>query len=187
MFGLLQKRKNCCSLHEIELCFGKGACHLFFFSWTSVKLKLLQFVSKDIKQQPLWKTSKSVRIWTLLLTPLFLPYFSKCHSFIHSLSNPLLYLLSVSGAGIQQGIKQPPCLLGAYFLKDNFSKCDKCFRQKESSVRRISMLRLSWEGMSWKMARSQDLHTQKEWAIQLSVSPIKGVVSARDLELKPIG
>lgn len=30
MFGLLQKRKNCCSLREIELCFGKEARHRFF-------------------------------------------------------------------------------------------------------------------------------------------------------------
>lgn len=31
MFGLLQKRKNCCGLREIELCLGKEAGDNFFF------------------------------------------------------------------------------------------------------------------------------------------------------------
>lgn len=62
----------------------------------------------------------------------------------------------------------------------------KSFGQKESSVRKTRALRLSWEGMSWKKTHSQDLHTLKEGAIQLSISPIKGVVSAH-LELKPVG
>lgn len=54
-FQLLQgERKNGCSLHEIELCFGKEN-HDNIFSWTLVKFKFLRFVPNDTMQQALWK------------------------------------------------------------------------------------------------------------------------------------